>query len=139
MSCNEPTDHDCHRCTDTFLTWMNNNKNIGCLENSPLGFYKDSSSCESCSKRYSEWTSETKCSAFNKHYYLFNGTCMSKCSENYIVDENQICLNCEELMSGCTACTNKTTCTSCKSVFFKKTEIVTRFVTKVKLAWKHTA
>ena len=120
LSCNGPTEHDCHRCTDTALTWMNDNKKISCLEKCPLGFYKDSSSCKSCSKRCSECTSETECSVCNKNYYLFNGTCMSKCPESYIADENQICLNCEELMNGCTACTNKTTCSSCKSGFFNK-------------------
>ena len=120
LSCNGPTEHDCHRCSDTALTWMNDNKKISCLEKCPLGSYKDSSSCKSCSKRCSECTSETECSVCNKNYYLFNGTCMSKCPESYIADENQICLNCEELMNGCTACTNKTNCSSCKSGFFNK-------------------
>ena len=120
LSCNGLTEHDCHRCTDTVLTWMNDNKKISCLENCPLGFYKDSSSCKSCSKRCSTCTSETECSACNKHYFLFNETCMSNCPENYIADENQICLNCKKLINGCTACTNKRTCSSCKSGFFKK-------------------
>ena len=120
LSCNGPTEHDCHRCTDAALTWMNDNKKISCLENCPPGFYKDSSSCKSCNKRCSTCISETECSACNKNYYLFNEACMSKCPENYVADESRICLNCEELINGCTECINKTTCSSCKSSFFKK-------------------
>ena len=109
LKCSSP--NECTKCK-SFYSY-----NKTCLENCPLGTYKDDMNkiCEDCYKYCTSCTGRDKCGGCIAGFYLKNGNCIGDCGNNFF--KNNITQTCDVCLTNCDKCEDSKNCTKCKAEY----------------------
>ncbi|XP_053108034.1 extracellular matrix organizing protein FRAS1 isoform X2 [Hemicordylus capensis] len=110
-ACSGPQSTDCLQCMEGYVL-----QDGACVEWCPLGFYRESDTCQRCNDHCLHCDTSSECTRCEAPFLLLGSQCILECGKRYYADqETQRCSACPK---GCLECDRSSRCRVCDAPMF---------------------